>query len=204
MENFISIILDNRVLEESISEMLNVLSDNKLIESIIDYEIFETADKKYVLRVYTPFGLSEDESDEYVDMLAERLYARGHNDFEVEISMNQASITENDNSQVHRTDNVGVLDYDVVEDLLVFMRNDPIFYRKHLYPMLLDIQQKLQSGAKYNKKDMLPVLDRAVNMYVSAYNINVEPNKLLKTSDKRDCINRLLKDEIKNFKKGIY
>ena len=35
--------------------------------------------------------------------------------------------------------------YNLTDDLIVFMRNDPMFYRKHLYPKLLDIQKLLKS-----------------------------------------------------------
>lgn len=203
MDHFISIIFGQQISEENISEVLNTVSGNKLTETIIDYEVFETEDNEYVVRIYTPLGLSESDSDEYVDMLAEKLYTQGHNNFEVEISMDQPTITETTRNG-DAASNAGILDYDVVEDLLVFMRNDSMFYRKYLYPMLLDIQQKLQLGAKYNKKDMVPIIDRAVKMYISTYNLGVHPNTLLSLHDKRECINRLLKDEIGNFKKRVY
>ena len=33
------------------------------------------------------------------------------------------------------------LPYNVVEDLCIYMRNEPNFYRQHLYPALIDVQE---------------------------------------------------------------
>lgn len=96
------------------------------------------------------------------------------------------------------------LPFDVSEDLIVFMRNDPMFYRKHLYPKLVDVQEAVKNGGKYNKKSLLPVIERAIQEYVSKFNIKKLPEELLNNSEKMDCINRLLTDEKDNFKKGIY
>jgi hypothetical protein len=96
------------------------------------------------------------------------------------------------------------LPYDVVEDLIVYMKNDPDFYRKHLYPVMVDVQETVKHGNKYNKKNLLPVVERAIESYLAKFEIKKRPGDLLMPEEKMDCINKLLKDEVDNFRKGFY
>jgi hypothetical protein len=96
------------------------------------------------------------------------------------------------------------LPWDVVEDLVVFMRNDPAFYRRHMYPMMLNVQEAVKNGGKFSKKEMLPVVDEAVRKYVKKFNINKRPEDLLDNNDKIEIINKILEAEVENFKKGEY
>lgn len=96
------------------------------------------------------------------------------------------------------------LPFDVVEDIMVYMKNDPAFYRKYMYPAMLDVQEAIKNGGKYNKKDLLPVIERAIGAYLTKFEIKKRPGDLLQDDEKMDCINRLLNDEIDNFRKGFY
>jgi hypothetical protein len=94
--------------------------------------------------------------------------------------------------------------YDVGQDLIVYMRNDPMFYRQHLYPALIDVQETVKSGKKYNKRQMLPVIEKAIENYVGRFGIKKLPEELMNDQEKINCIGDLLKDEVENFKKGAY
>lgn len=96
------------------------------------------------------------------------------------------------------------LPYDVIEDLMVYMKNDPKFYRHHLYPKMIDVQETVKTGKRFNKKDLIPMLDSAIASYVSKFDIKKRPQDLLTDQEKLECISRLLKDEVDNFKKGMY
>ena len=96
------------------------------------------------------------------------------------------------------------LPYNVVEDLCIYMRNDPMFYRKNLYPALVDVQETVKNGGKYNKKLLMPVVERAIEEYIKKFKIKKRPEDLLVQEEKMECINRLLKDEVDNFRKGMY
>lgn len=96
------------------------------------------------------------------------------------------------------------LPYNVVEDLAIFMKNDPIFYRKHLYPVLVDVQEAVKNGGKYNKRKMIPVVNSAIQEYVKKFGIQKRPEDLLQDGEKIECINKILKDELENFRKGEY
>ena len=96
------------------------------------------------------------------------------------------------------------LPYNVVEDLCIYMRNDPMFYRKNLYPALIDVQEAVKNGGKYPKKSLLPVVERAIKEYIKKFEIKKRPEDLLVHEEKMECINKLLKDEVDNFRKGMY
>jgi hypothetical protein len=96
------------------------------------------------------------------------------------------------------------LPFDVTEDLMVFMRNEPNFYRKSLYPALVDCQEAVKNGGKFDKKSMLPMIEKAVCEYIKKYDIKKRPNQLLDDQEKMECISRLLKDEADNFREGMY
>jgi hypothetical protein len=96
------------------------------------------------------------------------------------------------------------LPWDLVEDLMVFMRNDPAFYRRHMYPMMLNVQEAVKNGGKFSKKEMIPIVDAAVKKYVKKFNIKKRPEDLLADNDKIEIINRILEAEVENFKKGEY
>ncbi len=94
--------------------------------------------------------------------------------------------------------------YNVVEDLIVYMKNDPTFFRQHLYPAMIDVQEAVKNGGKYNKKNLMPVIERAISSYLKKFEIKKRPEDLLLPEEKMECINKLLKDELENFRKGMY
>lgn len=106
-----------------------------------------------------------------------------------------------DFSSIHMDEN---LPWDLVEDLVVFMRNDPAFYRRHLYPAMVSVQETVKTGDKYPKKKMLPIVDAAIKKYVKKFNIKKRPEDLLNDNEKIEIINKILEAEVENFKKGEY
>jgi len=96
------------------------------------------------------------------------------------------------------------LPYDISQDLIVYMRNEPMFYRKHLYPALIDVQAAVQKGGKYNKKQMLPVIEKGLQAYVNRYGIKKPAEELMNDQEKLECISNLLADEQDNFRQGAY
>ena len=96
------------------------------------------------------------------------------------------------------------LPYNVVEDLCIFMKNNPNFYRKELYPRFVEVQNSVQNGGKFNKKQLLPMIEKAIQTYVKEYDLPKRPQDLLTQEEKMDCISNLLKDELENFRNKEY
>jgi len=79
MNHFVRVIFDSR---ENFTEQLD--------ESVFPTQsLLETADGRPVIEIPLPKALSEEESDEFADRLINYMIEQGHNDFDVEISMDE-------------------------------------------------------------------------------------------------------------------
>lgn len=87
------------------------------------------------------------------------------------------------------------IDYDPGHDLIIFMRNDPMFYRKHLYPAMIDAEAASARGEVGNNRSLLPVVDRAVLHYCKKYNVPQDPSKLFPKPIRVQIIKDLLDPE---------
>jgi|TARA_R110000851_G_scaffold248558_1_gene401079 hypothetical protein len=96
------------------------------------------------------------------------------------------------------------LPWNMVDDLISYMKNESGFYRKYLYPLLLDVQEAVANGGKYNKKDFIPIIDIAIKQYVKKFDIDRRPETVMSPADKMECVDKLLADEVENLKAGEY
>lgn len=70
------------------------------------------------------------------------------------------------------------IDYDPGKDLVIYMQNDPMFYRKHLYPVLIDYENSKKNNQQFNTKSLLPIVGKAINIYCKKYDITQDPKEL--------------------------
>lgn len=89
------------------------------------------------------------------------------------------------------------LNYDVAQDLYVYMRNDPMFYRKAYFPVVAKLADKYKADQDYDvKTELMPVLEKGMKMYCKQYNINRRPEDVFTDDDKRDLIDQMFFDDI--------
>ena len=70
--------------------------------------------------------------------------------------------------------------YNIVDDVHVYMRNDSDVYRKQYFPMLCKMQERLASGKKISAKDILRVRD----LSLSQNNLNmIQENEIDQDAD---------------------
>ncbi len=84
------------------------------------------------------------------------------------------------------------VDFDPGKDILVYMQNDPMFYRKHLYPVLIDYEESKKNKQSFNTKSLLPVVDAAIPLYCKKFNIMQDPRKLFTKAIKLQIIRDIL------------
>jgi len=96
------------------------------------------------------------------------------------------------------------LPFNVVEDIVVYMKNDPDFYRKEVFPNLGGVQEAVLSGGKFNKKNLLPMIEKACESYVQKFDIPKRPADLLSREEKMEAIGILLKGEADAFRNKEY
>ena len=97
------------------------------------------------------------------------------------------------------------LPFDVVDDVCVYMRNDPMFYRKTFFPAMADVSDKLERGDSIDTKVLMrPLVDKGIKSYCKKYLPNKRPEDVFTSEDVDACCNKIEQEEMPNIKKGIY
>jgi len=99
MENFISIIINKSGLNEDRDIVLDTVVNTAnigLLESTMEYEIYESEDNTQVLTVPIIQQLNEKQQASFAKKLANKLFDKGYTDFDIEFSINEATINEAD------------------------------------------------------------------------------------------------------------
>jgi hypothetical protein len=95
--------------------------------------------------------------------------------------------------------------FDVVEDLAIFMRNDPMFYRKTFFPAMADVSDRMERGESVDPAMFIaPVVDKGVNSYCKKFVKDKRPEDIFTTEDKTSCVKKIQAEELSNIKKGMY
>lgn len=95
--------------------------------------------------------------------------------------------------------------FDVVDDVAIFMRNDPMFYRKSFFPAVLKMQDCNRRKKPYNAKTELgPVIEQAKKLYCSKFKIDKRPEELLDANEMESLINKIYSEEMTQIRNGAY
>ena len=97
------------------------------------------------------------------------------------------------------------INFDVVDDTIVFMRNDPMFYRKNYFPAIAKMADMHRAGKDVDPESLVgPVVDQAMEGYCKRYKLTRSPSELFTTDDRQNLINRITTEELDEIKKGGY
>lgn len=97
------------------------------------------------------------------------------------------------------------LDFNPTDDLSVFMRNDPMFYRKHYFPVMAKIADLQDRGQSIDAMSLMsPVVDRGIDTYCKKYNIKQRPDEIFPRSERAEIVKKLYSEESPEIKKGNY
>lgn len=107
--------------------------------------------------------------------------------------------------QITETDHEEKQDeFDLMEDLLIFMRNEPVFYRKKYYPMIMQMRSCAKKQTQFDKnRSILPIVKSAYGEYCKKYRINPKNHQYTKTNV-RGLLNRIYTEEMQNINRGEY
>jgi hypothetical protein len=97
------------------------------------------------------------------------------------------------------------LNFNPSDDLTVFMRNDPLFYRKHYFPAMAKMSDLQDRGSSVDPiAVMSPVVDQGVSTYCKKFNIKQRPDEIFPKSERSEIINKIYSEELPQIKKGNY
>ena len=97
------------------------------------------------------------------------------------------------------------LNFDLVDDTCVFMKNDPMFYRKQYYPSIATIADMHREGSnKDPKKVLMPMIEKGINEYCRKYGIANMPDDIYRNEDRTAIFDKIYKEEMEQIQKGEY
>jgi hypothetical protein len=97
------------------------------------------------------------------------------------------------------------LGFDIVDDTVFFMRNDPMFYRREYFPAITKIADMHRAGKKYNPSKILsPCIEKAIVEYCRKYNIARNPEEIFTENDRQSIMQMIHSEELTQIKKGDY
>jgi hypothetical protein len=97
------------------------------------------------------------------------------------------------------------LPFDIVDDLHVYMKNDPMFYRKSYYPTMVKIAELTKNKKAIDAhKEFTPMIDSACESYCSKYDIARDHSDVFSENDRKALVNKIYSEEIEGIRQGEY
>jgi hypothetical protein len=96
------------------------------------------------------------------------------------------------------------LPFDVVDDAVVFMRNDPQFYRKQYFPAIASIADTVRGGKDIDRSVLGSLVDNGISSYCKKYNIARKPADVFTMEDREAIIEKICSEELKEIEGGAY
>jgi hypothetical protein len=95
------------------------------------------------------------------------------------------------------------LGYDLKDDLVCFMQNDPQFYRKEYFPVMHKFKEYVESGKSVHPRAFEGLVKKAYESYQSTFKVEGLESTLEKDMCEGIC-NTLHEQETKNVEDGRY
>lgn len=95
------------------------------------------------------------------------------------------------------------LDFDPLDDLAFFVRNDPEFYRREYYPLVAKLDDYTRAGKRCKDTAFLPCLKKAVKIYIKKYNIPGDVKAIFKNDSLEELSQKMFREELDNIKSEL-
>jgi hypothetical protein len=95
------------------------------------------------------------------------------------------------------------LGYDLKDDVIFFMNNDPEFYRKRYFPTMLRFDKYCKEGKSINPRAFKSLVDEAYAIYQNKFPVEGLEHKLKQEMCEEIC-EAIHEQEVKNSKNGVY
>ena len=93
------------------------------------------------------------------------------------------------------------LPFDIAEDLMVFMRNDPLFYRRNYFEVADHIRENHNNPKKINKDMIERLVNMGFNEYIKKYKIQHPIEDIFTNEEKNAIIQKIIDEELENLEK---
>ena len=96
------------------------------------------------------------------------------------------------------------LPFDIVDDVAIYMRNDPMFYRKQLFPAIMRMKSSYDKGKSPDPEKCLgEACNAAMESYCEKFQLG-SPQNVFKKGDRESIIDKLFAEELTQIRNGAY
>lgn len=96
------------------------------------------------------------------------------------------------------------LPFNVVDDVCIYMRNDPMFYRKSLFPAIMKMKDSYNAGKNIDANECLgECASMAMESYCRKFKLG-SPKNIFQPEDKDSIIQKLFSEEMTQIRNGAY
>lgn len=95
-------------------------------------------------------------------------------------------------------------DVDLLDDLHFFMQNDPSFYRRIFYPLIVQIRDAIKNGKKCKDDCFRKSVDKAAILYCKKFNIPDNPKSVFTDVDRDALARKIFGQEKERIEQGSY
>ena len=97
------------------------------------------------------------------------------------------------------------LPFDVVDDVTIFMRNDPMFYRREYFPAVSKLADCQRSGKDADpKKYLSAMVEKGCDDYCRKFDLGKSSEDIYTDQDRNNLLQKINSEETENIKKGDY
>ena len=97
------------------------------------------------------------------------------------------------------------LPFNVAEDLMVFMQNDPMFYRKQYFPCMSSMSDSSLKGREFDFKECArPMIQSAMESYCKKFKVSSNPQSIFTKEDEDAILEKMYEDEMPKIESGEY
>lgn len=93
------------------------------------------------------------------------------------------------------------LDFDPLDDLAFFIRNDPEYYRREYYPLVAKLNDYTQAGKKCKDTAFSPCVKKAVKIYIKKFKIPHDANKIFTDDALENLAQKMFREELDHIEK---
>jgi len=97
------------------------------------------------------------------------------------------------------------INYSLPEDTIVYMRNEPMFYRKEYYPTMTRMAEAHRTNKGYDPRALLmPMINKAIESYTGKYKLAPMTDDVFTEDHRNEIFDKLYKEEMEQIRKGEY
>lgn len=90
------------------------------------------------------------------------------------------------------------LEFDLHDDLMFFMNNDPSFYRQHYYPFVNKFRRHCEAGRSVRPKAFVSIVKKAYEDYKQKFELP-DLDETLEENDIREICEKLQTQEVRHY-----